>query len=96
MKRHYARYAARGCPETSVNLEPAQIRASDAVPFVPGASDEPNDNGPGSGSRRQTSSDGPITLISADPTMRPGRTNPVSRQRRRPVTEEATSGSPQA
>ena len=30
-------------------------------PFIPGASDEPSDNGPG---QRQTSSDGPITLIS--------------------------------
>jgi hypothetical protein len=49
-----ARYAARGDPETSVNLEPRQIRASDAVPLVPGASDEPSGDSPG---QRQPSPD---------------------------------------
>ena len=94
MKRPgYARYAARGYPETSVNLEPRQIRASGAVPFVPGASDEPSDNGPGSGSRRRMSSDGLITtLISADPTRcdLAGATQPLL-QRRRVAAESGPS-----
>jgi len=83
----YARYAARGYPETSVNLEPCQIRASGAVAFVPRASDGPSDNGPGSGSRRQTSQTIPSFDLCSSGPMRPGRTNPFSLQRRRAAAE---------